>query len=155
MLTPVSSAPWTLGAYGRTTSAVRPLFCSKPICFVYILSFEKLFSYVEVEAVRISVRPLDWYADLISPVDLIAPTFFASNHQTIRYYIRWPLQMHDTKCQRLFQSFPTQLTSKTMDESIQKRESSPSGEPISESKPNTRQSGPNIPKWRLVCLCIR
>ncbi|ATZ49074.1 hypothetical protein BCIN_04g02680 [Botrytis cinerea B05.10] len=62
--------------------------------------------------------------------------------------------MHDTKCQRLFQSFPTRLTSKIMDDSIHKRESSPSGEPISESKPNTRQTGPNIPRWRLVCLCI-
>ncbi|KAM0165346.1 hypothetical protein ACHAQE_000089 [Botrytis cinerea] len=41
-----------------------------------------------------------------------------------------------------------------MDDSIHKRESSPSGEPISESKPNTRQTGPNIPRWRLVCLCI-
>ncbi|TEY78587.1 hypothetical protein BOTCAL_0047g00100 [Botryotinia calthae] len=62
--------------------------------------------------------------------------------------------MHDTKRQRLFQSFPTQLASRTMDDSIKERESSPSGEPISESKPNTRENGPNIPKWRLVCLCI-
>ncbi|TGO78030.1 hypothetical protein BELL_0082g00250 [Botrytis elliptica] len=41
-----------------------------------------------------------------------------------------------------------------MDKNTPKLESSASDEPISEPKPNARGNGPNIPKWRLVCLCI-
>ncbi|TGO35759.1 hypothetical protein BHYA_0147g00240 [Botrytis hyacinthi] len=41
-----------------------------------------------------------------------------------------------------------------MDKNTPKLESSASDEPISESRPNPRGNGPNIPKWRLVCLCI-
>ncbi|KAF7932438.1 uncharacterized protein EAE98_003737 [Botrytis deweyae] len=41
-----------------------------------------------------------------------------------------------------------------MDKNTPKLESSASDEPISEPKPSARGNGPNIPKWRLVCLCI-
>ncbi|KAF7896141.1 hypothetical protein EAF00_006156 [Botryotinia globosa] len=41
-----------------------------------------------------------------------------------------------------------------MDNNTPKLESSASDEPISESRPNPRGNGPEIPKRRLVCLCI-
>ncbi|KAF7905102.1 uncharacterized protein EAF01_005623 [Botrytis porri] len=41
-----------------------------------------------------------------------------------------------------------------MDDNALKLEFSASDEPITESKPNAQGNGLNIPKWRLVCLCI-
>ncbi|TGO25073.1 hypothetical protein BPAE_0088g00250 [Botrytis paeoniae] len=41
-----------------------------------------------------------------------------------------------------------------MDDNTPKLESSASDEPIPESRANPQGNGPNIPKWRLICLCI-